>query len=163
MVIEHAVSDIGSARPMNDASGRDGLHFAIGQNMLNILVSSNSLPFQSLLASLLKSFVPNAFVVVADDRHQALETNVKLRPQVILFDASLPTRNDGALIQQLKGDNVGGWLLLLSNQPYEECAQDGLAMGADGYLDTASEGFVEDLQAALTKISKDYSLTDVSP
>jgi len=131
-------------------------------NMVNILIMGSNTEFQRLMRNLFNRWLPDANLIAAIGRESALAINAELLPQIVLLDISMASRKNLTFIQDIKVENSGASIFLLSNHGYPEYIEAAFDKGADGFFHVGSETFFDDVYRKVIAISEIDSQTKSS-
>ncbi len=113
--------------------------------MIRIVIADDHAMLRGGLKLLLESEATMRLVGEASNGGEALEVVKKTRPDVLLLDVSMPGRGGLDIVKELKQDQPGLHILMLTAHPEDHYAIRCLRNGADGYLtkDQAVDRLVE--------------------
>lgn len=118
--------------------------------MITILLVDDQALFREGLNTLLSIHDDLRVVGEAADGAEALTLANQLKPDVVLMDLRMPVLDGVAATRQLRQEQPGCRVIVLTTFDDDEFVFDGLRAGAVGYLlkDTPSEKLVEAIRAA---------------
>jgi CheY-like chemotaxis protein len=106
---------------------------------VRILVVDDSTAVRTRVAALLASGIPHAQVFQARDGDEALELARAQRADVVVLDLHLPRKGGLKVLAALKAAPVAPRVLVLTADPTEPHRRACLALGADAFLDKATD------------------------
>lgn len=89
---------------------------------------------------------------------EAIEQARDLQPDVILLDLLMPGMTGIEVIQALKAEGIGGYVLVLTSTLEDDMVQQAVQAGASGYILKASHA--DDLIAAIQQVAAGESVLD---
>lgn len=118
--------------------------------MLRILIADDHAILRRGIIQIIREEYPSAFIKEAEDAETLIKYAFKEEWDIIISDMSMPGRSGIDALQQIKSQNPGAKVLILSVHPEEQYAIRVLKSGAMGYLN--KEAAPEVLIVAIKKI-----------
>nr|WP_315250108.1 response regulator transcription factor [uncultured Duganella sp.] len=115
---------------------------------ISILIADDHPLILAGLSSLLGAMPEFRLVAQASDGVQAVELYRQHRPDVVIMDLSMPRLNGVEAIEQIRAQDAGASIVILTTYQGDEDVYRGLRAGAKAYLlkDSASEQLVDCLR-----------------
>ena len=106
---------------------------------MKILVVDDSRIIRDRLVKLLDVIKGVCVVEQAEDADNALLTNRKLKPEVLILDIRLRGANGIEVLKQVKGEQHAPYVIMLTSFPYPQYKKKCFDEGADYFLDKSTE------------------------
>lgn len=107
--------------------------------MIRVLIVDDSALIRERLKTMLSEIAGVEIVGEAEDKMEAIASNERLHPDVVILDIRLP-RGDGIeVLQHIKRDTPSVIVIMLTNYPYPQYRQKCMEAGADFFFDKSTE------------------------
>ena len=107
--------------------------------MIRVLIVDDSALIRERLKTMLSEIAGVEIVGQAEDKMEAIASNERLHPDVVILDIRLP-RGDGIeVLQHIKRDTPSVIVIMLTNYSYPQYRQKCLKAGADFFFDKSTE------------------------
>jgi len=106
---------------------------------LRVFIADDSEFIRERLPQRLVDFTGAEIVGQASDGEKALASIRALKPDVVILDIRMPGKSGIEVLQELKKDKSPPVIVMLTAYPYPQYREKCMALGADFFLDKASE------------------------
>ena len=127
---------------------------------LRVFIADDSEFIRERLPQRLVDFTGVEIVGQASDGEQALASIRTLEPDVVILDIRMPGKSGIEVLQELKKDESPPVTVMLTAYPYPQYREKCMALGADYFLDKASE--FDKLDEILRQLSLKLDASDSS-
>ncbi len=107
--------------------------------MIRVLIVDDSALIRERLKTMLSEIAGVEIVGEAEDKMEAIASNDRLHPDVVILDIRLPRGNGIEVLQNIKGNNPSVTIIMLTNYPYPQYRRKCMEAGADFFLDKSTE------------------------
>jgi DNA-binding NarL/FixJ family response regulator len=109
-------------------------------SLLRVLVVDDYVPFRRFVCSMLGKMPELQIVAEISDGSEAVQKAKQLQPDLILLDIGLPTINGIEAARQIRKLSPGSKIIFISQESSADVVEEGLALGAVGYVVKAHAG-----------------------
>jgi len=127
---------------------------------LRVFIADDSEFIRERLPQRLVDFTGAEIVGQASDGEKALASIRTLKPDVVILDIRMPGKSGIEVLQELKKDKSPPVIVMLTAYPYPQYREKCMALGADYFLDKASE--FDKLDGILHQLSLKLGASDSS-
>lgn len=106
---------------------------------MKILIADDSPVVRERLVTMLSELKDIEIVGQAQDAHEAIDFIQTLRPDVVILDIRMPGGSGMEVLPKIKQDNYDPIVIMLTNYPFPAYRKKCLAVGADYFLDKATD------------------------
>jgi len=127
---------------------------------LRVFIADDSEFIRERLPQRLVDFTGVEIAGQASDGEKALASIRALKPDVVILDIRMPGKSGIEVLQELKKDKSSPVIIMLTAYPYPQYREKCMALGADFFLDKASE--FDKLDEILRQLSLNLGTSDNS-
>ena len=91
----------------------------------------------------------------AESAPEAIESIVRLKPDVVILDIRMPGGNGITVLEKIKQMPFSPWVIMLTNYPYPQYRKKCMDAGAHRFLDKSAE--FEKIPEILRELAEDLS------
>jgi DNA-binding NarL/FixJ family response regulator len=107
--------------------------------VIRVLIVDDSALIRERLKTMLSEIAGVEIVGESEDKMEAIASNERLHPDVVILDIRLPTGDGIEVLQHIKRDTPSVIVIMLTNYPYPQYRQKCLKAGADFFFDKSTE------------------------